>query len=78
MANSNCCSHSLSGPKSSLTREQLADLVQGRATIAFDRSIDMQLMRLRRKIDDAPDPQIIRTIRNKGYIFTPTVEECRE
>lgn len=65
-------------PQVILTREQLADLVQRRATIAFDRSIDMQLMRLRRKIDDAPDAQIIRTIRNKGYIFTPTVEECRE
>lgn len=65
-------------PQVILTREQLADLVQGRTAIAFDRSIDMQLMRLRRKIEQVPDvPQIIITIRNKGYIFTPSVAECQ-
>ena len=61
-------------PQISLTRDQLLDLTRGRSAIAFDRSIDMQLMRLRRKIEADPDqPELIKTIRNKGYIFTPEV-----
>lgn len=61
-------------PQISLTRDQLLDLTRGRSAIAFDRSIDMQLMRLRRKIEADPDqPELLKTIRNKGYIFTPEV-----
>ncbi len=61
-------------PQLSLTREQLLDLTRGRSAIAFDRSIDMQMTRLRRKIEVDPDsPEYIKTIRNKGYIFTPDV-----
>lgn len=61
-------------PRTILTREQLSDLVSGRDATPFDRSIDMQLVRLRKKIEPQPDaPEIIKTIRNKGYIFTPEV-----
>lgn len=61
-------------PQITLTREQLLDLTRGRSAIAFDRSIDMQMTRLRRKIETDPDqPEFIKTIRNKGYIFTPEV-----
>lgn len=61
-------------PRMILTREQLSDLVSGRDTAPFDRSIDMQLVRLRKKIEQQPEaPEIIKTVRNKGYIFTPEV-----
>ena len=59
-----------------LSREQLLDLARGRSAIAFDRSVDMQIARLRRKIEFDPDePELIKTIRNKGYVFTPDVTE---
>lgn len=61
-------------PQMVLTREQLLDLARGRMAIPFDRSIDMQVTRLRRKIEVNPDdPQLIKTVRNKGYLFTPEV-----
>ena len=61
-------------PQVVLTREQLLDLTRGRSAIAFDRSVDMQVTRLRRKIEANPDmPEFIKTVRQKGYIFTPTV-----
>jgi len=61
-------------PQVVLTREQLLDLARGRSAIAFDRSIDMQVTRLRRRIEIDPDqPELIKTVRNKGYVFTPEV-----
>lgn len=61
-------------PQMVLTREQLLDLARGRTPIPFDRSIDMQVTRLRRRIEGNPDdPQLIKTVRNKGYLFTPQV-----
>jgi two-component system OmpR family response regulator len=61
-------------PQMVLTREQLLDLARGRSGKAFDRSIDMQVTRLRRKIEADPnEPVFIKTVRNKGYIFTPDV-----
>ena len=61
-------------PQVILSRDQLLDLTRSRAAIAFDRSIDMQIARLRRKIEvDPADPTLIKTIRNKGYLFTPSV-----
>jgi two-component system OmpR family response regulator len=54
-----------------LTRDQLLDLGKGRAAVPLDRSIDLQVSRLRRKIgDDARNPQVIKTVRGGGYIFT--------
>ena len=53
-----------------LTRDQLLDLAHGRMSEAIDRSIDVQISRLRRKIEaDPQDPAFIKTIRNEGYFF---------
>ncbi|MBX9589267.1 MAG: response regulator [Hyphomonadaceae bacterium] len=61
-------------PQVVLTREQLLDLSRGRSAVAFDRSIDMQVTRLRRRIEaDPEEPELIKTVRNKGYMFTPEV-----
>jgi two-component system OmpR family response regulator len=57
-----------------LTRDQLLDLTHGRAAAAFERSIDIQVSRLRKKIEaDPKDPVFIQTVRTGGYIFTPEV-----
>jgi two-component system OmpR family response regulator len=62
-------------PRRVLSRDQLLDFARGRSAIPFDRSIDIQVSRLRRRIgDDARDPQIIKTVRGGGYLFTPEVE----
>jgi two-component system OmpR family response regulator len=62
-------------PRRVLSRDQLLDFARGRSAIPFDRSIDIQVSRLRRRIgDDAKDPQIIKTVRGGGYLFTPEVE----
>ncbi|WP_347901881.1 response regulator [Pseudomonas purpurea] len=61
-------------PQRILTREQLLDLARGRSHEAFDRSIDVQVSRLRRKLEyDTKRPEMIRTVRNGGYLFTPSV-----
>jgi two-component system OmpR family response regulator len=61
-------------PQRVLTRDQLMDLARGAAHLAFDRSIDVQVSRLRRKLEaDVKSPVVIRTVRNGGYIFTPEV-----
>ncbi len=58
-----------------LSRDTLLDLTQGRAAAPFERSIDVLISRLRQKIERDPrDPDIIRTIRSSGYLFTPAVE----
>lgn len=61
-------------PKRVLSRDQLLDLTKGRAAIPFDRSIDVQLSRLRRKIEINPaEPSLIRTVRGGGYVFSCNV-----
>ena len=61
-------------PRRVLTRDQLLDLTRGREAIPFDRSIDVQVSRLRRKIEDDPaEPARIKTVRGGGYLFSPTV-----
>ena len=61
-------------PQRILTRELLLDLARGRTHEAFDRSIDVQVSRLRRKLEiDSKRPEMIRTVRNGGYLFTPSV-----
>lgn len=65
-------------PQQILHRDRLLDLARGRANQSFDRSIDVQISRLRRKIEAEPsDPQLIKTVRNEGYIFTPEVRVIR-
>jgi two-component system, OmpR family, response regulator len=57
-----------------LTRDQLMTHIHGRDAGPFDRSIDVQIGRLRRKIEPDPaHPQRIRSIRGSGYLFSPTV-----
>jgi DNA-binding response OmpR family regulator len=59
-------------PNRVLTRDQLLDLAHQRGMDAFDRSIDIRVTRIRRKIEEQPDkPQIIKTVRGSGYIFLP-------
>lgn len=54
-----------------LTRDFLMDMTRGRQLEAFDRTIDAQIVRLRRKIEaDVKHPQFIKAIRGVGYIFT--------
>lgn len=61
-------------PRRVLTRQQLLDLARGEAYDAFDRSIDVQVSRLRRKLEaDLHSEPMIRTIRNGGYLFSPSV-----
>ena len=57
-----------------LSRDQLLDLTQGRAAGPYERSIDVLVSRIRQKIERDPrSPEIIRTIRSGGYLFTPEV-----
>ena len=66
-------------PQRVLTRDQLLDLAKGRSSAAFDRSIDVQISRLRRKIEADPrEPAIIKTIRSGGYVFTSQVQSIRQ
>lgn len=57
-----------------LTREQLLDFTRGKSPAGMDRSIDIQVSRLRRKIErDPKDPALIQTVRSGGYIFSAEV-----
>jgi len=62
-------------PRRVLSREALLDAARGPDTDAFDRAIDVQVSRLRRKLR-ARDDEIIRTIRNEGYFFVPRVTQA--
>ena len=62
-------------PNRLLSREQLLDLTRGRAAVPFDRAIDVQISRLRGKIEaDPKNPVLIKTVRGTGYIFATEVE----
>jgi two-component system OmpR family response regulator len=65
-------------PNVVLTRDQLLDRVKGRgADEVFDRSIDTQISRLRRKLEDDPrNPKLIKTAWGAGYLFASTVEHA--
>jgi two-component system OmpR family response regulator len=61
-------------PRRVLSRQQLLDMARGETYDAFDRSVDVQVSRLRRKLEgDINSEPMIRTIRNGGYLFTPEV-----
>lgn len=57
-------------PRRVLTRDQLLDAARGPDSEAFDRAVDVQVSRLRRKLRAGGD-MLIRTIRNEGYMFVP-------
>src|SRR5271169_1066508 len=56
-------------------REALMDLTRGRSWEAFDRTIDAQVARLRKKIETDPKkPMLIKSVRNVGYVFTGKID----
>src|SRR5690606_13065160 len=62
-------------PNRVLSRDQLLDLAHNRDWEPFDRSIDIRIARLRRKVEADPSkPQVIKTVRGAGYIFVPDGE----
>ena len=64
----------LQAPNRPLNRDQLMDKLRGRDWSPFDRSIDTQVGRLRKKIEaDPKNPLLIKTVRGIGYVFTPEV-----
>jgi DNA-binding response OmpR family regulator len=59
-------------PNRVLSRDLLMDMLKGYERAPFDRSIDVRITRLRRKIEDDPAaPVYIRTVRGEGYLFSP-------
>jgi len=64
-------------PRRVLNRDQLIDLTKGRASSPYDRSIDVQISRLRRKLHRTADGRdIIKTVRFGGYVFAAEVLPC--
>ncbi|NSL53932.1 response regulator [Uliginosibacterium aquaticum] len=62
-------------PNCVFSRDQLTDAIAGRDAGPFDRTIDVMISRLRRRLnDDARDPQLIKTVRSEGYILATKVE----
>ena len=67
----------VSHPQRVVTRDQLLDWTRGKVATPFDRAVDVQLSRLRRKIGDDPrEPAMIRTVRGDGYMFAMPVARC--
>ena len=65
----------LDNPRSVMDRDRLLDMVQGRTAHLFDRAVDNQVSRLRRKIEvDSRDPQLILTVRGGGYRMSAQVK----
>ena len=63
-------------PRAVLTRDQLLDLTQGREAAAFDRAIDNQISRLRKKIEaDPKNPELIKTVWGGGYTLAAEVRK---
>ena len=59
-------------PGQVLNRDQLLELTKGRSAQPFDRSVDVQLSRLRKKLKD---PALIKTVRGGGYLFAADIVE---
>ena len=62
-------------PNCVFSRDQLMDALAGRDAGPFDRTIDVMISRLRRRLnEDARDPQLIKTVRSEGYMLSASVE----
>lgn len=60
-------------PNRPLNRDQIMEQAHNRGWDVFDRSIDLRVMRLRRKIERNPDkPEVLKTVRNVGYVYVPS------
>lgn len=69
----------LRDPQRVLSRDHLLETTKNRPAGPFDRSIDVQISRLRQKIEQDPkNPEIIKTVRGGGYLFTLKVSQLRE
>jgi len=67
----------LEHPNRVLNRDQLTELIHGRAADTYDRVIDVQVSRLRQRLrDDSREPQLIKTLRGEGYVLAAAVEGC--
>ena len=65
----------LNAPQRILSREQLLELIRGDDGEVFDRSIDVQILRLRRKVEsNSSRPELIKTERGLGYLFSAKVD----
>jgi two-component system, OmpR family, response regulator len=65
----------VNNPNQVLTRDRLLDIARNRKAAPEDRTIDVQVMRLRRKLKvDPKKPTMIKTVRGRGYIFVAEVE----
>jgi two-component system OmpR family response regulator len=64
-------------PRRVLTRDQLLDWTRGRSADPFDRTIDVTVSRLRRKLEiaDPSAPALVTTVRNGGYLFAGDVKD---
>jgi two-component system OmpR family response regulator len=68
----------LEHPRQVLNRDRLLDMVQGREAHLFDRAVDNQVSRLRRKIEpDSRNPQLIQTVWGGGYMLAADVKRVR-
>ena len=69
----------VANPNKVLSRDQIMDRLKGRAWSPYDRGIDMQVRRLRKKIEEDPaHPRRIKTIRGAGYLFAAVVSTADE
>jgi two-component system OmpR family response regulator len=69
----------LTHPQRVLNRDQLLDWTRGRSSAPYDRTVDVQLSRLRRKLGDSAQPGVmIKTVRGGGYMFAPAVDRRRD
>lgn len=64
----------LEHPQRVLTRDHLMDAAKNRTATGFDRAIDIQVSRLRKKLDSNGGPEMVKTVRGTGYLFAPQVE----
>ena len=65
----------LEHPNRVLSRDQLMQLIHGREADAYDRSIDVQVSRLRQRLrDDGKEPALLKTVRGEGYVLAAAVE----
>jgi len=63
-------------PQRVLSRDQLLDLTRGHNIEVYDRAIDSQISRLRRKLNERADSELIRTVRNEGYMLVARVSRA--
>ncbi|WP_158940848.1 response regulator [Burkholderia sp. S171] len=67
----------LDHPSRILTRDRLTTLLMGKEADPFERAVDVRVSRLRQRLlEDAREPQIIKTVRSEGYLLAVTVKYC--